>query len=1144
MPTYNGNIIFDTYKVKNTTTDNCDGYIIDLNLSGGTPPYKVSWSGDSSYSANTFVIYNLCEGKYIGTITDKNGSTGSTTFNISATTKPTIGVTLSDDSCVLDTNKKGVISVTGATTSSEKFRYELRKDGILTDIHYTTTANTTHSFSSITNGSYSVSIVEETPTIDDIESTEGCTTLDYDSANGGDEYSGYTMSYLFGKWGSYIPYGPSEIIFTEPGWGPGAAEAISFDSGLRKDGTVASDNPYVWLYTGSTATRLTHSATTWYLGTTGGTMTEGENVGPPGGKSVGLTDGDVGKFYYNSTINKFVIWWPSIGSGGSSFRWVTIDPRVNYGVLGNPKATNATGTTYGFTNVDVDSGDYTVDSSGNLALASSVVSGPLRKIKSPAVANNNNLTGRLSSCSYDNYVWETTINSDGDDEAATLLLHSFRDTVGTYGPVGVTHTLSMHMQTSSGYISIYNNRDNSAYAFNKYEIPTFRNCYSGCTGTTHLLTNGTTATTDDVGVTEILVNSGTTTPIPAGVDWQTFGGVRVRVTRNFNRFKIEFTDPLSATSGTYSSDVIGDPKPYVSQYDIEFDLLDSTTWVGNTLSAPEWTNNTSLMKYNSPGRIGIAHKSLPSTSFYHMKFKSNVEGHSKTELISATDKTTNNLISSKKCGLHKTSTTGIPSIRPSVSATMQVMPEPKTTLKGISSPKTMVRETIAYKSAVNIFNATDTDKKVIKFTFGGKNSDITLENAYPKYRIYPYIFETEEVSRLPDYEAIFGSLTNEIDENSRSSIINEDITIPLNQLSTETSWEFIIRPSFLYKDKKSDNDVWIDTAKYPPSKDIDYSNDYYMAVLTNPETPELALNDFVQPQVGTPSLKTERFEVIDMPHVTATTYATEVYRYTLQDANGNQGTAPLVSVNGVTLTAGAVRSSDYKYIQSSRTIEFHPETVQNGDFVQVTYDALGGTYSQFLTVPETVSIDDSSEIFEKDGYYYINLEMQSLGAVGIAINGLSIFNGVDFHKTGEKQIMLMKGSDTYLSGDTIALFYRTIYSVVSFTTTKEPVIPVTHKKRNRFVEDITVNLFDENGNVVQEQKESIDCDEVGDIERTYTLKPPTFGNFSYNVVVKRYYPLIDGEEVTTESHSDRVKFEISRDVFYSPLPTDSYAQNK
>jgi len=1126
MPIYNGNIIFDTYKLKNTTTNSCSGYITDLSVSGGTPPYQVTWSGTNSYSANTFILYDLCVGEYIGTITGKGGLTGTTTFNISGTTKPTIDVILSGKDCVLDTNKRGVISVISATTESEKFRYELRKDGVLTNTHYGTTADTSHSFSSITNGSYSVTIVEETPTIDDIEYVEGCGTLDYDS---GDEYSGYTMSYLFGKWNVYIPFGPSQIYFPKTlGWGPTSTATtsnVSFDSGLRKDGTVASDNPYVWLYTGATANRLTDSGTTWYLGTSGNTMTEGQNVGYMTGTTT--ENGDVGKFYYNTVINKFVIRWPSIGSGSGSFRWVTIDPRVNYGKTGSPRATNATGTTYGFNNVDVDGGDYTVDSGGKLALASSVVDGGVRKLVSPNGANNNHTTGLVSSCPYDDYVWETTINSNGDDEVASLILHSFRDTIGTYGPIGVTHTLSLDMRTKDGIISISNNRGNEAYAFNKYEVPTFRKCVNGCTGTTTILTNGTTATTKDVGQTNILSNSGTTTPIPSGVNWSTFGGVRVKVTRNGSLFKIEFTDTLDGS--------VGDLKPYVSLYDIEFDLLDSTTWVGNQKSAPEWTNNTSLLKYNSPGRIGFAHISLPNTNFYHMKFKSEVEGNSTTELVSATDVTTNNLISSKKCGLNKTSTTGVPFIKPGVRVTMQVMPEPKTSLDGISTPKRMVKETIAYKSAVNIFNAT-ADTKVIKFTFGGKNADITLENAYPKYRIYPYIFETEEVSRLPDYEAIFGSLTNEVDEGSKSSVINENITIPIKQLSTETSWEFIIRPSFLYKDKTSDNDVWVDTAKYPPSKNIDYNNDYYMAILTNPETPELKLDDFIIPKVGLPSLKTERIEVTGMPIVTSTTYTTAVFRYTLKSAKDMRGrTAPLVVVNGISLAAGSVGTSDYKYIQSSRTIEFHPQTVQNKDWVQVTYDANGGSYTQFLDVPETVSIDDTSDIFEKDDYYYINLKMQSLGAVGVAVNGLTIYNGVDYHKTGEKQIMLMKGSDTYLSGDTIALFYRTIYAVSSFTTTKEPVIPVTHKKRNRFVEDITVNLFDANGNLVQEEKESIGCDEVGDIIRTYTLKPPTFGHFSYNVIVKRYYPLIDGEVVTSESHSDRVDFEISRDVFYSPV---------
>ena len=35
---------------------------------------------------------------------------------------------------------------------------------------------------------------------------------------------------------------------------------------------------------------------------------------------------------------------------------------------------------------------------------------------------------------------------------------------------------------------------------------------------------------------------------------------------------------------------------------------------------------------------------------------------------------------------------------------------------------------------------------------------MAFENLYPKFRVYPYIFETEEVAPLADYEAIFDTM--------------------------------------------------------------------------------------------------------------------------------------------------------------------------------------------------------------------------------------------------------------------------------------------------------------------------------------------------------------------------------------------------
>ena len=49
-----------------------------------------------------------------------------------------------------------------------------------------------------------------------------------------------------------------------------------------------------------------------------------------------------------------------------------------------------------------------------------------------------------------------------------------------------------------------------------------------------------------------------------------------------------------------------------------------------------------------------------------------------------------------------------------------------------------------------------------------------------------------------------------------------------------------------------------------------------------------------------------------------------------------------------------------------------------------------------------------------------------------------------------------------------------------------------------------------------------------------TLYPPAPGTYSYEVIVKRYYSLINKEVLTTSINTERVSFSISRDVFYSP----------
>ena len=116
-----------------TLDGKCHGSILQTNVTGGTAPYTVSWSGVSNFSATTFDVVNLCAGLYTATITDSNRVSGSTSLRISGLTEPTVTGTLSNASCITDPNSLGTISITTSTTETAAYRYELRKDNKLID---------------------------------------------------------------------------------------------------------------------------------------------------------------------------------------------------------------------------------------------------------------------------------------------------------------------------------------------------------------------------------------------------------------------------------------------------------------------------------------------------------------------------------------------------------------------------------------------------------------------------------------------------------------------------------------------------------------------------------------------------------------------------------------------------------------------------------------------------------------------------------------------------------------------------------------------------------------------------------------------------------------------------------------------------
>jgi hypothetical protein len=173
-------------------------------------------------------------------------------------------------------------------------------------------------------------------------------------------------------------------------------------------------------------------------------------------------------------------------------------------------------------------------------------------------------------------------------------------------------------------------------------------------------------------------------------------------------------------------------------------------------------------------------------------------------------------------------------------------------------------------------------------------------------------------------------------------------------------------------------------------------------------------------------------------------------------------------------------------------------------------------------------------IFEENGYYYINLQKQSLGAVMFAINGIIQGDGVNYVKTSDTRIQLLESLDTYKSGDTFGCSTKLFIWLAGLSMNKEPQIPINYLKDKSLIDTIRVRLFNEDGNIVQELNQIIAADIVGAVYRTFTLLPPAPGNYKYRVSITRQYPLLNGESVYATSQTDVVPFEITRNVFYSP----------
>ena len=301
-----------------------------------------------------------------------------------------------------------------------------------------------------------------------------------------------------------------------------------------------------------------------------------------------------------------------------------------------------------------------------------------------------------------------------------------------------------------------------------------------------------------------------------------------------------------------------------------------------------------LCKFLGSKRIGYGQASQPALSFYHISFTGNPsqqeilppdcgasQGPSTTVTITATTGTTTNIIQTNDTSSYSSTEPNVPRVNPRVNVSLQTMPTPSVSVVGLSKPNVKLSTQIGNKPALSVYNASEGAGGEIKLYYGGNNTDMLFGNMYAKFRIYPYITEEEMVATSPVYEAIFDTLPSYYDDTSQSTLLSASTFIPWSGFCTGSSWEYIIRPSYLYKDKTSPNDVWVDTASYPPSTNVSNSQDFYMALVKNPPIPILTLDDFRIP-FSIPQMRIDSAVVQNMPGPETAAFSSATYRHDIR----------------------------------------------------------------------------------------------------------------------------------------------------------------------------------------------------------------------------------------------------------------------
>ena len=373
-------------------------------------------------------------------------------------------------------------------------------------------------------------------------------------------------------------------------------------SGLRADGTIDSSDPNAFLYTGSPRYCGTYTTP---VGLTEGTVS---SFWPPSCSSGSLG----GKFYYNTTINKFVINNSANGGSSPSLQPVTFDPRDNQGFIGDPTCYKNLTNSSQWNVVSLSTPPtprYTVCGPNNIvcsAVNKLIAAGNTNPQMIRCSQNSGYENGFYSVCEYDNYIHEVTFGSENfDDDFISIVLGAVKDYDGVWGPQNVTYTLTLFFRTNAvPHVIIYYSLSNSAYSFR------LNNTTSNPTVVS--FNNATPGTINDRDLSPFII-PGTTNYING--DWNQKGYVRAKIVKTGPQYNVYLTKCFGNQSvHAQSIHNVGQPAPYYLAYTL--DVTNPATWA----SAPVYADPTALLKFSGGTRYGYATQSQRDTGFFDIYF--------------------------------------------------------------------------------------------------------------------------------------------------------------------------------------------------------------------------------------------------------------------------------------------------------------------------------------------------------------------------------------------------------------------------------------------------------------------------------------------------------------------------------------------